>query len=760
MNIHAAISNFFKCGKQNKSIQVKSCSNKISKLIFLFVITLFTLSTFSQVKATPENSFENQVRQIVSEEVSKAFEKYSFNSDKTLNPEELSNTIIPAITEQVVKRSLPLVVKGSQETPGQSSTGSEITLLEIENKKITLTDLVDEYMKLPQRSRTHFTSVEKIKEFLNDVVLVNSLVIMESEKKKLRDREEVKVQLEKAYDNLLIETFYKQKKDEAAKKTSVTPQEISDFYEKNKSERYQIKDCIKLANIFIKFQPNDSESIQLARDKITKAKMELDMGAEFEKVWKNYSDDHEHENGVIGIFKKESYIKNAIIGEAFSRNKGEYTNIIKGNNGFYILKVLEKNDSKTISLADVRSMIESELKVKKENEYISKWLEDTKTRHNIKIYKEKLQADGDTSEIANTPQNVPGENGSEKKLQSKSESTNTEAVNSSSDEKDKEKNGTSKKSNGKKSKAKSKSKKSSKDKSEKTAAKSDKNSESPKTPGFGSAVPNVITTQDLNEVLAEVDGIKITRLQYNESIAQIPASHIKDLNRFSEKLSIVDKLINRIIFKKEALLGQTASTPEFIKSFSEMENKILARALIFEEVNKNIEPSAEDIKAYFEKNNKEYQARHILVAVKNPNDQVEIETAKNRAMTIYSKVTASNFAQIAQQFSDDVSKSEGGLLPNFTYADMVEAFSETVKNMKPGEISKPVLTQFGYHIILLENYQTLSLNESKGKIKEKLIPALQKKMLLDYIEQLKKKYKYKFHEDKIKYIFDNKLIQY
>ena len=61
---------------------------------------------------------------------------------------------------------------------------------------------------------------------------------------------------------------------------------------------------------------------------------------------------------------------------------------------------------------------------------------------------------------------------------------------------------------------------------------------------------------------------------------------------------------------------------------------------------------------------------------------------------------------MAKKYSDDpASGANGGSLGEFTKGIMVSAFEKALENLKPGQISKPVLTQFGYHIIKLNNVE-------------------------------------------------------
>ncbi|HOD38988.1 MAG TPA: peptidylprolyl isomerase [Candidatus Wallbacteria bacterium] len=737
-----------------------------------FILCGSYISLAYDVDQNPDVKFENHVRQIVAEEVNRAFEKYGGAGKNTLKPEELSNVLIPIITDQVVKRSIPLIT-GTGAAAASQNPENSLVLAKIKNKKITASEAVEEYLKLPQNSRVFLNTFEKLKSFLTEVVLVNQIVVMEAEKKGLASRDEIKIQIEKAFENLLIESYYKQIKDEIIKAINITDAQISAFYEENK-QRFQIKDCVTLANIFVKFNPEDTNSIQLARNKIEKAKMELDLGTHFEKVWEKHSDDKTHKNGVLGTFRRDMYNNNSIINEAFSRNLGEYTNIIRGNNGFYILKVLEKNDSKTVPLSDVKNLIEGELKNKIENDRLEEWLKTVKAKYNIKIYRDKIGGAADTLEIGQPSGALPLDIVSADKTAGAKEPKAVKASAAGGEEKKSEKvseeNGSK---NGKPQPKKNdrSSRKKSSSKKTKTASKKDKKSSADKSSNGSEAVAreekksdaaalSVKSLGDLNEVFAEVDGVKITRLNYNESISQLPSFHKSDFNKYSDRLAIVEKIINRIILKKEAGLAQIQNSPAFKKEMKDIENKILARALIFEEVTKKIaDPSLKELKEYHAKNNSEFQVRHILIAVKNQNDQNELDAARQKAMSVFDKIDTQDFVQLARQYSDDVSKNDGGLLPPFTYDDMVEGFSDAVVKLKPGGVSRPVLTSFGFHIIKLEQVKPLVFNEVKNKIKEKLIGSTQKKALMSYIESLKESYAYELNEEGIQKAIEQKIFQ-
>lgn len=98
-------------------------------------------------------------------------------------------------------------------------------------------------------------------------------------------------------------------------------------------------------------------------------------------------------------------------------------------------------------------------------------------------------------------------------------------------------------------------------------------------------------------------------------------------------------------------------------------------------------------------------ARHILFSFPGGASQEQRDSVRRRAETVRSQVTPTNFAEMARRHSADPgSASRGGDLGAFNREDMVKPFSDAVVALQPGEISRPVETQFGYHIIQRQTY--------------------------------------------------------
>ena len=150
-----------------------------------------------------------------------------------------------------------------------------------------------------------------------------------------------------------------------------------------------------------------------------------------------------------------------------------------------------------------------------------------------------------------------------------------------------------------------------------------------------------------------------------------------------------------------------------------------------EKMLKELEPTEEELKAYYDKHKDEFktaEASHILVKTKEEAEAIKKELDGG-----------ADFAKLAKEKSLDTGSGQnGGSLGQFTPGQMVKEFDEKVFSMKPGEISDPVKTQFGYHIIKLEKISS-DFKGAKDAVKEAVI----RDKFKAYNEKLEKKAKVK-----------------
>ncbi|MBW2081440.1 MAG: peptidylprolyl isomerase, partial [Deltaproteobacteria bacterium] len=149
-----------------------------------------------------------------------------------------------------------------------------------------------------------------------------------------------------------------------------------------------------------------------------------------------------------------------------------------------------------------------------------------------------------------------------------------------------------------------------------------------------------------------------------------------------------------------------------------------------------------EIESYYKDHKNEYEvkerrrARHILLKISEGADEDSIEEIRKKAKKIRGQIEkGEDFAKLAKENSEDAGSAEnGGELGFFSRGMMVKPFEEAVFLMKEGEVSKPVKTRFGWHIIELEEIEpgrVKSMTEVKNSIATRLKGQKAKNMIWD-----------------------------
>lgn len=202
------------------------------------------------------------------------------------------------------------------------------------------------------------------------------------------------------------------------------------------------------------------------------------------------------------------------------------------------------------------------------------------------------------------------------------------------------------------------------------------------------------------------------------------------------KNDIIQNVVLGDLVLEEARKAKTNETEEFKKTIQFTENQLMQKVFLEQLVKNTI--NEEKIKEEYNKiikeqsNIDEYKVSHILVKTE--------EEAKDIKKKLDS---GADFAVLSKEFSLDNNKDNGGDLGYFSSGQMVLPFEQATEKLKIGEVSAPVKTDFGYHIIKLVDKRKLkvaSFEEMRGKISE----DLSAKFVQEYIEKLKETNKVKF----------------
>jgi peptidyl-prolyl cis-trans isomerase C len=201
--------------------------------------------------------------------------------------------------------------------------------------------------------------------------------------------------------------------------------------------------------------------------------------------------------------------------------------------------------------------------------------------------------------------------------------------------------------------------------------------------------------KDNNAVIAIVNGYEIrtseVRMAFDDVIGQLP-----NLPKKLRYPFVVEFLVERHLLAQLANKEGLADTDDYKRRLAAYQAKALRDSYLAQVISKEV--TEDEIQAVYAdeakklKETERIRARHILVA------------SEKEAQVILDKLgKGEKFEALAKQFSLDGSKDYGGDLGYFSSAEMVPAFSKAAFTLKKDEISKPVKTDFGWHIIRLED---------------------------------------------------------
>jgi peptidyl-prolyl cis-trans isomerase C len=201
---------------------------------------------------------------------------------------------------------------------------------------------------------------------------------------------------------------------------------------------------------------------------------------------------------------------------------------------------------------------------------------------------------------------------------------------------------------------------------------------------------------------------------------------------------MADDLANLKSLAREARRRKLEQTVIARQMMELQQDQVLANVLV-KQLQSNMKTDDAAVKAWYEAHKGEYEqvkASHILIRYKGSQlplregqkDLTEAE-ALAKAQEIRKRLLAGeDFAKVAKAESDDTgSGANGGSLGSFTKGRMVPAFEQVAFSQAAGQISEPVKTQFGYHIIKVEEHTSKTLDEVRPQIEQQIRPQLTQK---------------------------------
>jgi len=245
-----------------------------------------------------------------------------------------------------------------------------------------------------------------------------------------------------------------------------------------------------------------------------------------------------------------------------------------------------------------------------------------------------------------------------------------------------------------------------------------------------------------DKVVASVNGHTITEADLSLAEAEI-GNELGNLPETTRRRVLVEFMIENQLYAEAAEAEKLGSGPDFDKRMAFWRQRALRDAYFEKTVKASI--GEEAARAIYEdkvkelKPEEEVQARHILVA------------SEDEAKKMVTRVEAGeDFAQLAKENSGDAgSKTQGGMLGYFGKGQMVPQFEEAAFALKKGEVSKPVQSQFGWHVIKVEDRRQKP-PPSFDEVKDRLIGSMVQSKAQNIATELRGKAKIDYVDPEIK----------
>lgn len=233
---------------------------------------------------------------------------------------------------------------------------------------------------------------------------------------------------------------------------------------------------------------------------------------------------------------------------------------------------------------------------------------------------------------------------------------------------------------------------------------------------------------DDNAVVAKVDGSEIRQSDVKLAEEELSAS-LQQMDPATRRENVIAFLIDMKIVAKAADAQKLGDSDAFKKRLAFNRDRLLMDSLLTEQ-GKSATTDAAMKQVYEEaakqiSSEQEVHARHILVETEDEAKQVLAELKKG-----------ADFAELAKKKSKDPGASDGGDLGFFTKEQMVPEFSAAAFKMEPGQLSEPVKSAFGWHVIKVEEKRNRKAPDFE-QVKGQLETYVARKAQSEYVAKLR-----------------------
>jgi peptidyl-prolyl cis-trans isomerase C len=246
---------------------------------------------------------------------------------------------------------------------------------------------------------------------------------------------------------------------------------------------------------------------------------------------------------------------------------------------------------------------------------------------------------------------------------------------------------------------------------------------------------------DEDKLIARVNGVEIH--QSDLAIAEEDVGqNLPQGGEDAKRDYLVSYLSDMILLAQAAEEKRVQDDPDFKRHAAFARNKVLMEVLLQTEGKKALTDQA--LKAVYDDavkqmgNEEEVHARHILFRVANPADEKASKEAEDKVKAVIDRLNkGEDFTKLANELTEDPSgRKDGGDLGYFTKDQMVPEFSAVAFKLDKGKISDPIKTQFGWHVLKVEDKRKKQPPEF-DKVKGQLQSYVERKAQVDLVTKLR-----------------------
>jgi peptidyl-prolyl cis-trans isomerase C len=254
-----------------------------------------------------------------------------------------------------------------------------------------------------------------------------------------------------------------------------------------------------------------------------------------------------------------------------------------------------------------------------------------------------------------------------------------------------------------------------------------------------------------DQVVARIGHVNITESELRQKLAELPPFTRQQFQGPEGTIDFLERLVDEEVLFQAAERAGYAESPEVQKALEAIKRRSMIQAFYREEIEATVEVDEDDVVAYYEEHDEQFQRRgrvkfrHIMSASRSA-----AAAARDRVLG------GEDFASVARDVSTDTATREaGGLMSSIHIGDelqkvgMDKEFIENLFVWKVGEVSEPLRSNNGWHIVRLEEKVdpgTKPLDEVRDQIVQSLKPAEVRQRYEDVLGELKERYNAEINE--------------